>query len=161
MAISLCLCVILIIVTIDQVTKILLMNNSFTVIKDMVLIEPRLNDGAAFSSLAGQRIFFIIFTTISLYFMLYILVTGKWSNHKFFKITLSVMIGGVIGNFIDRMFIGAVRDFIYLPMFNFICNIADIAITAACVMFVIYLFFIRDNEEERKDRIRTKSELER
>jgi len=59
------------------------------------------------------------------------------------------MIGGVIGNFIDRMAIGAVRDFIYIPPFNFVCNIADIAITAACVMFVIYVFFIRDKEEQQ------------
>ena len=149
MALSLCLSLILLIVTIDQVTKLFLMEQEFTLIKNLVLIEPRLNDGAAFSSLRGQRIFFVIFTTIALFFMFYILISGKFSKHKLFKITLAILIGGTIGNFIDRMMIGAVRDFIYLPPFNFVCNIADIAITASCVMFVIYLFFIHDKEEKR------------
>ena len=147
MALSVCLAIILAIVTIDQVTKIFLMEKSFTIIEKLLLVEPRLNDGAAFSSLRGERLFFIIFTVIALFLMFFFLITGKWSKHKFFRITLSVMIGGVIGNFIDRVIIGAVRDFIYIPPFNFVCNIADIAITVACVMFVIYLFFIRDKEE--------------
>lgn len=150
MALSICLSIILALVTIDQVTKIFFMDMEFVLIKGLVEFEPRLNDGAAFSSLRGERVFFIVFTVIALFFMFFILVTGKWSNHKFFRITLATMIGGVIGNFIDRMMIGAVRDFIYLPPLNFVCNIADIAITVACVMFVIYLFFIRDKEEREK-----------
>lgn len=154
MALSICLSIILVLVTLDQVTKLFFMETEFSIIKGIIEFEPRLNDGAAFSSLRGERVFFIVFTVIALFVMFYILLTGWWSKHKFFKITLAVMIGGVIGNFIDRMMIGAVRDFIYLPPFNFVCNIADIAITAACVMFIIYLFFIRDKEElEKKTKV--------
>ena len=149
MALSLCLSVILAIVTIDQATKVLLMDVRSVIIPKLLIFEPRLNDGAAFSTLRGERVFFVVFTVIALFFMLYVLIARKWSNHKLFRVTLSVMIGGVIGNFIDRMAIGAVRDFIYIPPFNFVCNIADIAITAACVMFVIYVFFIRDKEEQQ------------
>lgn len=147
MIITICLTIILAITTLDQMTKVCLMGDSATLIENIIAIEPRLNDGAAFSSLRGERVFFIVFTIISLFIMFFILFSGKWSKNTFFRITLSIMIGGVIGNFIDRMFIGAVRDFIYIKPLNFVCNIADIAITASCIMFIVYLFFIRDKEE--------------
>lgn len=147
--ISLCFLIILALFTLDQVTKIIFMEQRFTLIKNLVVIEPRYNDGAAFSSLSGERVFFVVFTVIALVVMFYFLISGKWSKSLFFRITLSIMIGGVIGNFVDRLAIGAVRDFIYLPPLKFVCNIADIAITVACVMFMIYLFFIRDKEEVR------------
>ena len=149
MALSVCLCIILAIVTIDQVTKLFFLEMEGILIDGLIEFVPKLNDGAAFSSLRGERVFFVVFTVISLFIMFYVLVTGMWSKNKFFRITLATMIGGVIGNFIDRMMIGAVRDFIYLPPFAFVCNIADIAITAACVMFVIYLFFMHDKEEKK------------
>ena len=149
MALSLCLSIVLAIVTLDQLTKIIFMEFSAVLIPDLLVFVPKLNDGAAFSMLGGERIFFIVFTVIALYFMFYLLITRKWSNNTFFRITLSVMIGGVIGNFIDRIVVGAVRDFIYIPPFKFVCNVADIAITVACVMFVIYVFFIRDKEEKK------------
>lgn len=149
MALSLCLSIILAIVTLDQLTKIIFMEFSAVLIPDLLVLVPKLNDGAAFSMLEGERVFFVIFTVIALYFMFYLLITRKWSSHTFFRITLSVMIGGVIGNFIDRIAFGAVRDFIYIPPLGFVCNIADIAITAACVMFVVYIFFIRDKEEKK------------
>lgn len=158
MSLTLCLTIILAVVTIDQVTKIFMMDVNFSLIRGVIEFTPRLNDGAAFSSLRGERVFFIVFTVVALFLMLYILVTRKWSNHPFFRITLAIMIGGVIGNFVDRMMIGAVRDFIYLPPFNFVCNIADIAITVACVMFVIYLFFMRDKEERQKKQAKSQAE---
>ena len=149
MALSLCLSIILAIVTLDQLTKIIFMEFSAVIIPDILAFVPKLNDGAAFSMLGGERVFFIIFTVIALYFMFYLLITRKWSNNTLFRITLSIMIGGVVGNFIDRMAFGAVRDFIYLPPLGFVCNIADIAITSACVMFLVYIFFIRDREEKQ------------
>ena len=150
MALSLCLSLILVVVTLDQATKIFFMGEDFTIIKNFILIEPRLNDGAAFSSFSGQRVLFIVFTTLALALMFYVLIKKKFSTHVLFRIAISVMIGGAIGNLIDRVAIGAVRDFIYLPPFNFVCNIADVAITVACVLFIVYLFFIRDKEETQK-----------
>lgn len=148
MALSLCLTIVLAVVTLDQLTKIIFMEVSAVLIPDLLVFVPKLNEGAAFSMLEGERVFFVIFTVISLYFMFYLLITRKWSNNTFFRITLSLMIGGVIGNFVDRVAFGAVRDFIYLPPLGFVCNIADVAISCACVMFVIYVFFIRDKEEK-------------
>lgn len=147
MSITICLCIILSVIVLDQITKIIFMETSFRLIPKLISFEPRYNDGAAFSSLSGERIFFIIFTIIALVIMLYLLISKKWSKHPLFLTTLSIMIGGVIGNFIDRVVLGVVRDFIYVVPLRFVCNVADIAITMACVMFFIYIFFIRDKEE--------------
>lgn len=149
MALSICLCIILGVVVLDQLTKIIFMGINFRFIPKLIHFVPKLNDGAAFSSLSGERWFFIIFTILALGLMFYLLITKKWSKHPLFLVTLSIMIGGVIGNFIDRLFFGVVRDFVYIVPMGFVCNVADIAITAACVMFVVYLFFIRDKEEKR------------
>lgn len=150
MSLSVALCIILGLVTIDQVTKMFLMGKTIEIVKGLLIIDPRYNAGAAFSTLQGERLFFVIFTCIALFFMVYILCFNKWSTHKLFRTALAVMIGGVIGNFIDRIIIGPVRDFIYLPPLNFVCNVADIAITAACVLFVVYLFFYHDKYEKNQ-----------
>lgn len=150
MAISICLCIILGVVVLDQITKMIFMETAFTVFSKLLVFVPKYNDGAAFSSLSGERIFFIIFTVLALALMFYLLFTKKWSNHPLFLLTISIMIGGVIGNLIDRIIIGAVRDFIYVVPLGFVCNVADIAITAACIMFFVYIFFIRDKEEKQK-----------
>lgn len=159
MVISVCLCIILGVFVLDQITKIVFMETSFKLIPKLIVFEPRYNDGAAFSSLSGARVFFIIFTVVALAIMFYLLITKKWSKHPLFLTTLSIMIGGVLGNFLDRLFIGAVRDFIYVVPFSFVCNVADIAITVACVMFCVYIFFVRDKEEKKLSALKNSEEL--
>ena len=157
MALSICLCIILGVIVLDQITKIVFMGINCEFISGLVHFVPKLNDGAAFSSLSGERWFFIIFTILALGLMFYLLVSKKWSSHPLFLTTLSVMIGGVIGNFLDRLFLGVVRDFVYIVPMHFVCNVADIAITAACAMFVVYLFFIRDKEEKKSKEVLAES----
>ncbi|MBP3631132.1 MAG: signal peptidase II [Clostridia bacterium] len=142
MIITLSLVICLIVVTADQLTKILLMDVSFTYIPYVLYNVPTLNDGAAFSMLSGARVFFIIFTTIVLFIIGIFLFTNKFSKSIFFKLTLGVLAGGILGNFIDRYFIGSVRDFLYLEPFGFICNIADVAICVGTAMLCIYIIFM-------------------
>ena len=150
MALSLLILIIMVVFTLDQVTKMLLMGVRLELIPKLIYFTPRFNDGAAFSSLSGELLFFIIFTILALAVMVYFLISKKWSNHPLFKTTVAIMIGGVIGNFVDRLALGVVRDFILVYPLGFVCNVADIAITAACVMFVVYLFFYHDKEEKKK-----------
>ena len=142
MTITLSLVICLIVVMADQLTKILLMDVSFTYIPYVLYNVPTLNDGAAFSMLSGARVFFIIFTTIVLFIIGIFLFTNKFSKSIFFKLTLGVLAGGILGNFIDRYFIGSVRDFLYLEPFGFICNIADVAICVGTAMLCIYIIFM-------------------
>lgn len=160
MLLSVSLVIVLVCVVLDQVTKMLLMTKSVELIPNLLYFVPRYNDGAAFSSLSGERLFFIIFTWVSLIIMFYLLVSKRWSNHKLFKWGLSIMIGGVLGNFIDRIIIGVVRDFIYIQPFMFVCNVADICITVACIIIVVYIFFYHDKEEKRIKNLKLKNNSE-
>ena len=150
MLVSMCLAIILCCVALDQITKIVFWNISKPLIGDVVWLTSTLNDGAAFSMLRGGRIFFIIFSIIALFILGYVLITRKVSNSTFFRLTISLMIGGIIGNFIDRFLWGYVRDFIYVKPLNFVCNVADIFICVATLFIVIYILFMHDNNSPSK-----------
>ena len=143
--ISVALCIATIVL--DQMTKVLLMNTTFTYIPYVAYNTPTMNDGAAFSMLSGARIFFLIFSIVVLALVVYLLITDKFSSSKFFKCTLGVLAGGIIGNFIDRYFIGSVRDFLYIKPLGFVCNIADVAICIATVMLCVYIIFMHKNKK--------------
>ena len=63
-------------------------------------------------------------------------------NHKndwWYSLGIGFLISGAIGNLVDRLFLGYVRDFISIRLFNFVFNIADLFITIGVICFVIYL----------------------
>ena len=91
---------------IDQIIKFLIdrfmvLNTSSILIKDFFSITYVHNDGAAFSILSGNRIFLIIVTIISLFLILKFLIPKD--IRKLDIITYSMLIGGILGNFIDRI----------------------------------------------------------
>ena len=61
------------------------------------------------------------------------------SNNKWYLWGVSLILGGAIGNFIDRIFLGYVRDFISIKFFSFVFNLADLFITIGVICFVIYI----------------------
>ena len=106
------------------------------------------NKGAAFSFLseAGgwQRIFFVALSTIISIFLFFwlkqITSDDKQKNNQLLQIAIALILGGAIGNLIDRAMTGAVVDFIqlyystyYFPAFN----IADSAITVGAALLII------------------------
>ena len=106
------------------------------------------NKGAAFSFLseAGgwQRIFFVALSTIISIFLFFwlkqISSDDKQKNNRLLQIAIALILGGAIGNLIDRAMTGAVVDFIqlyystyYFPAFN----IADSAITVGAALLII------------------------
>ena len=118
----------------------------FSRIGDFIWIQSTNNTGAAFSFGAGSSVSMWIFITSSFvvsFILLFILFTNKVSTDIFFRTTLSILIGGIIGNLIDRLAFGYVRDFIYLKFINFaIFNVADMALTISCIMLVIWVLFL-------------------
>ena len=98
------------------------------------------NYGAAYGIFSGQSIGLIIVTSIVL---VVILIYNYFKKNKtiLYSISAGLIIGGAIGNLIDRIFLGYVRDFIKFSIFEFTCNIADICLTFGVILFVIYLIF--------------------
>ena len=104
--------------------------------------------------LKGKTIFLLVFTSIVLVLVLLLLFTKMFSNNKFFKVSLAITAGGIIGNFIDRIFLGAVREFLLVEPFGFICNIADIAICVGMALLCWYIIFMhkfRDKKDKNNN----------
>ena len=130
------------IVLIDQFMKYLMFNNKLFINKDFLLFKLDFvkNYGAAFNIFSGSRIFLSL---ISIFFsiLLIYLIFRKNTINAFDLLSYSFILGGTIGNGIDRIFNGFVVDFINLYIINFpVFNIADISINIGFI-FLIYNIF--------------------
>jgi len=137
----------LIIVIADQFTKVLVIGyyrlGDSTYVTSFFNLVRAHNTGAAFSFLAAasgwQRWFFSAIAVGAVGFILWML--RSHSGQKLFAFSLALILGGAIGNLIDRLLHGYVVDFLqfhwesrwYFPAFN----IADIAITVGAVCLVL------------------------
>ena len=131
------------IVLIDQFTKYLMFyNKKLFINKDFLLFKLDFvkNYGAAFNIFSGSRIFLslisILFSTLLIY-----LIFRKNTINIFDLYSYSFILGGTIGNGIDRIYKGFVIDFINLNIINFpVFNIADISINIGFI-FLLYNIF--------------------
>jgi len=87
----------------------------------------------------------LFWTGLSILFILFLFVWAVQSSSKFFQIMVALIIGGAIGNVIDRIQYGAVADFFDFHLFGYhwpAFNVADIAIfCGACLIILNQLFF--------------------
>ena len=131
------------IVLIDQFTKYLISyNNKLFINKDFLLFKLDFvkNYGAAFNIFSGSREFLSL---ISIFFsiLLIYLIFRKNTLNSFDLYSYSFILGGTIGNGIDRIYKGFVIDFINLNIINFpVFNIADISINIGFI-FLLYNIF--------------------
>ena len=133
------------IILIDQFTKYLMLNNYKKFInKDFLLFKLDFvkNYGAAFNILSGNRIF-LSCISILISILLTYLILKKNTLNSLDLYSYSFILGGTIGNGIDRIYRGFVVDFINLNFINFpVFNIADISIN---IGFIILLYNIFKN----------------
>lgn len=164
-----CLVAVAILVVIDQLIKILIINNidmyqSIPVIKfvdyEVFNLTYILNDGAGWSLFSGKKYFLIIITFIFLVGIIIYLL--KFANKsRFLYCALTLIIAGGFGNLIDRVFRdGNVIDYIETRFMNFpIFNFADICVVIGGILFFIYILFL-DNSDKKKDSEKKLSEGE-
>ena len=132
----------------DQLTKyFILINNNVWINKNFILfsLEFVKNYGAAFNIFSGNRILLcsisIVFSIILLY-----LIFKKNFNNIFEELSYSFILGGTLGNGIDRILNGYVVDFINLNFINFpVFNIADISINIGFILILYSFFKIKAN----------------
>ena len=111
------------------------------------------NRGAAWGMLQGQMWLFYIVTIIVIVGIIYFF-HKEAKNKPLFGISLMVLLGGAIGNFIDRLFRGEVVDFIdvLIPVIQYhfpIFNVADAALTIAVIMLIFVVLFEDRNEKKK------------
>jgi len=133
------------IVLIDQFTKYLMFyNKTLFINKDFLLFKLDFvkNYGAAFNIFSGSRIFLSLISILFSILLIY-LIFRKNTLNSFELYSYSFILGGTIGNGIDRIYRGFVVDFINLNIINFpVFNIADISIN---IGFIILLYNIFKN----------------
>jgi len=131
------------IILIDQYTKYLMFyNKKLFINKDFILFKLDFvkNYGAAFNIFSGSRIF-LAFISIIFSILLIYLILRKNNLNILDLYSYSFILGGTIGNGIDRIFKGFVIDFINLNIINFpVFNIADISINIGFI-FLLYNIF--------------------
>lgn len=137
-----------IILILDQGSKFLIKNKlnlleSIPIIPDVFHLTYIENPGAAFGMLAHKRLFFILATIVILAIIFYLYFkVGK--ENKILAISLGLVVGGALGNLIDRVLTGTVTDFMDFRVFP-IFNIADSAIIIG-MMVVAFQFIIKGEE---------------
>lgn len=138
---------------IDQITKILavshLSDGPFTLIKGVFELRYINNYGAAWGILSGKRAFFIIITVIIMLIFSYIYF--KTPKNKYYTQLLFcelLLVSGALGNFIDRVWLGYVRDFLYFSLIDFpIFNIADCYVVISAIWLAILVLFVYKDED--------------
>ena len=147
-------------VVLDQISKALVrllmeMHQSLPLLKNLfgdtfMLIHVK-NTGAAFSLGLGSdiinRIFFITVTIIAIFFVVYLL---RRSQHRLQVYAFGFVLGGAIGNFIDRVLYGGVTDFFSVDFPDIIMerfpifNVADSCIFIGVCLLICDMLFIKD-----------------
>lgn len=108
-------------------------------ILDLTYLE---NSGAIFGSMAGQKWFLIGFTSLVIIAGIFLLFKYR-KRSKLLSVAISLFIAGGIGNLIDRIRYGYVVDMFEIKLFRFaIFNFADICVTVAFVLMIVYGIFI-------------------
>lgn len=111
------------------------------------------NRGAAWGMLEGKMWLFTIVTIAVIIGIIYFYHTEA-KGKPLFQISLMLLLGGAVGNFIDRLRLGEVVDFVdvLIPVINYhfpIFNIADAALTIAVVMLFITIL-LEERQEKKK-----------
>ena len=146
------------VIILDQITKILADNSLVFGIKNAVFPGFNLtllyNQGAAFSFLSdagGWQRWFFIFLSSAVSLFLFLWIKKVDDNNRVLLAALTLILGGAIGNLIDRSIYGYVIDFIqvyydvyYWPAFN----IADSAISLGAGLLILDMFLTTKSDDK-------------
>ena len=143
-------------IDIDQAIKLWAVNvlqpvGSMPLIPHVVELRFVLNQGMAFSLLSGKQLFLIIATSIALILVAYMLFfrsRGKYLQQA----AMLLVLGGGIGNLIDRVLNGEVVDYINLLFMRFaVFNFADICVCVGVALWVLEIFLEELHSGEAKE----------
>ena len=134
------------IVIVDRLTKYILFRNlsegeSVRVVPGLFHITLVLNSGAAFGLFKGRSVFFTLSTAFVIVFICFYIWRGKCRDLLILA-ALGLILGGAVGNLIDRVVFGYVIDFLDFRIWP-VFNIADASITIGAFILAIRLIRLR------------------
>lgn len=145
---------VLLLLTLDQWTKrlaekYLAEKQAIPLIKGVLQLQYLENQGAAFGLMQNKVWLFVIMTTAFLIIGVCVYVMlPKTKRFLPLHIIAVVLLAGALGNFIDRIKMGYVVDFIYFSLIDFpIFNVADIYVTLSGIaLFIVVMFYYKDED---------------
>ncbi|MEE8360467.1 MAG: signal peptidase II [Candidatus Omnitrophota bacterium] len=138
----------------DQLTKFIVqsrlsLGSSIPVLKDIFHITLVYNKGAAFGIFKEQPLLFVSIGSAAAFFML-IFIPRILEKGLLTRLSFALVLGGVLGNLIDRIIFGHVVDFIDLRVWP-VFNIADSAITCGIALIIFKIFTGKRESAAGKD----------
>ena len=142
-------------ILLDQITKLLVVKNikyySFITLNDYLSIVNVSNTGIAFSMFQNNNIFFIVLVSLVLIYIIFFLIIN---NKKFTILQVNsflLILSGGTGNLIDRIFRGAVVDFIdigYKEIYRWPAfNVADFYVCIGIMLFIVSILFCNQKQK--------------
>ena len=118
---------------------------SFEVIPGVLNVTYVQNTGAAFGILGQQRWIFIVVSAIMIVLLTLFLARAK-GYHKLVYISAALILGGGVGNMVDRLSLGYVIDYIdfcaFPSLWRWVFNAADTAVCVGAGLLIVYLLFL-------------------
>lgn len=148
------------VVAADQIFKLLVVQyvkpvGSVSVIPGLFSLEYVENRGAAFSMMQNRTALFVVITAAVC--VLIVIAMFRYGNHEFFSRTACILVlGGGIGNMIDRISHVYVVDYLHVSFFPAIFNFGDMCVTVGAVFFIIHVLFYLENDNHAEKILRMK-----
>ena len=147
----------LVLLAVDQisktiVTKLIDINNGVEIIKNFFYLTYTHNTGAAFSILTGQRILLILIA-VAILIIIFNYIRKNKVEGKLDKLAFSLIIGGSLGNLLDRIVRGYVVDFIDVKIFGYdfpIFNLADTFIVIGVFLLLIITLIRKEDKHDNR-----------
>lgn len=157
----------------DQITKWIvkqnmLLHESISVLGNFFRLTYVENRGMAFGITVSNHVFFTVFAVLASVVILLYLFKLK-GDQAWPRMSMSIILGGAMGNLLDRIIRGQVVDFLDFEFFDIkirafrflfiqfngfeldrwpVFNVADIAVTIGMIMLLFYIIFLEKSEEE-------------
>ncbi|OGH98773.1 MAG: signal peptidase II [Candidatus Melainabacteria bacterium GWA2_34_9] len=147
----------IIVLLVDQILKNIiaqnmLLNEKITLLNNILSVTKIYNTGAAFGIFENKTFYLAIFSVFIIISISAYLVRTYKSLNLINTVAWGLVLGGTVGNFIDRLSLGYVLDFIRLDFVNFpIFNVADISINCGAALLIIYILFVSNNNEQKAE----------
>ena len=128
------------------VISILELHQSMSGVRGLFDLYYIQNEGASWGILAGQRTFFIVLTVAAVCYLVH-LIMKEQSKLSLTLLAYGLLLGGAIGNLIDRIRLGYVIDMIRLSFIEFpIFNIADACLTIGVILLIVDIVLAGEKE---------------
>ena len=144
----------LVVAAIDQLTKAITVhylrfNETVDIIPGVLSFTRVKNTGIAFSMLSNSGWVLTAVIVILILVVTFVILKMKLTNFE--RVCLSLVLGGAIGNLLDRIFYGYVLDMIEVRFVKFaVFNFADCCITVGCIMFAVAYLVFHDRAMKKK-----------